>query len=81
MGRNVGWMVVMLEVGAFGAVLGGCDTPPGESTGVCRAHPQPLQRDHRGGCLAAGGLFVFLEASLCIKVRVMRHDDQMIDGV
>jgi hypothetical protein len=31
--------------------------------------------------LAAGGLFVFVEARLCIEVRVMRDDDQMIDGV
>src|SRR5207249_4312760 len=52
-----------------------------KSTRVSRAHPQSLQRDHRTRRLAASGLFVFVEADLCIEVRVMRHDNQMIDGV
>src|ERR1051325_5868670 len=30
---------------------------------------------------SAGGLLVFVKADLCIEVRVMRHDDQVVDRV
>jgi len=42
---------------------------------------QSLQADHGAGSLAARALLMFHEAHLHIEGRILRHDDEVIDGI
>ena len=52
-----------------------------KAPGVSSLQTQPSQCDHRGCRLTTGGLLVIEQPHLCIKAGILRHDDQVIDGV